>query len=136
MTSDVKTIEDSSSIREAALLMTKSKIGSVVVTRRGKPVGIITEGDISRAVAKKLDAEKVMLKSVMSHPLLTSRREMRAEEAAKLMADSKVKKLPVVEDGKIIGIVTQSDIVAASFELVTSLKEMVSARYRPPDFEA
>lgn len=68
MTSDVKTIEDSSSIREAALLMTESKIGSVVVTRRGKPVGIITEGDISRAVAKKLDAEKVMLKSVMSHP--------------------------------------------------------------------
>lgn len=61
---------------------------------------------------------------------------MRAEEAAKLMADSKVKKLPVVEDGKIIGIVTQSDIVAASFELVTSLKEMVSARFRPPDFEA
>ena len=60
---------------------------------------------------------------------------MRVEEAAKLMAEVHVKKLPVVDYGRLVGMVTQTDIVAASFSLVTSLKEMVRARYSPPDFE-
>ena len=135
MTSKVKTIEGSATILEAALLMEKSGIGCLVVTRRKSPVGIITEGDISRSVARRLDVEKVRLRSIMSQPLISAKREMRVEEAAKLMADSKVKKLPVVDSGKLVGMVTQTDIVGASFSLVTSLKEMVRARYSPPDFE-
>jgi acetoin utilization protein AcuB len=71
----------------------------------------------------------------MGKPLITAKREMRVEEAAKLMAESHVKKLPVVDYGRLVGMVTQTDIVAASFSLVTSLKEMVRARYSPPDFE-
>lgn len=134
MTRGAKTIEGPSSIHEAALLMDESKIGSLIVTIRGEPAGIVTEGDISRAVARSVDVKKASVESIMSHPLITCKRETRAEEAAKLMADSKVKKLPVVEDGKLIGIVTQTDVVAASFDLVTSLKEMVRARYRPPEF--
>jgi predicted transcriptional regulator len=51
------------------------------------------------------------------------------------MASSGIKKLPVMEGGKLVGIVTQTDIVGTSFALVTSLKEMVQARYRPPDFQ-
>jgi signal-transduction protein with cAMP-binding, CBS, and nucleotidyltransferase domain len=57
------------------------------------------------------------------------------EEAAKLMAEKQVKKLLVIEGGNLLGIVTQTDIVASSFDLVTSLKEMVRSRYRPPDFQ-
>jgi len=135
MSSKVKTIEGSSPVLEAAILMEKSKIGSLVITSRGVPVGIVTEGDISRAVAKRLDVAKVQAKSIMGKPLITAKREMRVEEAAKLMADSHVKKLPVVDYGRLVGMVTQTDIVAASFSLVTSLKEMVRARYSPPDFE-
>lgn len=135
MTRKVKTLDVSSRIIEAALLMDKSKIGSVVITHRGTPVGIITEGDISRAVARKLDAEKTRVRSIMSQPLITAKREMRIEEAAKIMADSNVKKLPVLDYGRLVGMVTQTDIVGASFSLVTSLKEMVRARYVPPDFE-
>jgi len=135
MTSKVKTIDRLATVIEAALLMDKSKIGSLVVTGRGVPVGIVTEGDISRAVARKLDVSTVRLETIMGKPLITAKREMRVEEAAKLMADSHVKKLPVVDYGKLVGMVTQTDIVAASFSLVTSLKEMVRARYSPPDFE-
>lgn len=135
MTSKVKTAEGTATVLEAAVLMERSKIGSLVITSRGVPVGIVTEGDISRAVAKKLNVEKVTLKSIMGQPLITAKREMRIEEAAKLMADSKIKKLPVVDYGKLVGVVTQTDIVGASFSLVTSLKEMVRARYTPPDFE-
>jgi CBS domain-containing protein len=135
MTRKVKTLDASSTILDAALLMEKSKIGSVVVTSRKSPVGIITEGDISRAVARRLDCENLKLKEVMSQPLITAKREMRIEEAAKLMAESNVKKLPVLDYGRLVGMVTQTDIVGASFSLVTSLKEMVRARYSPPDFE-
>ena len=59
----------------------------------------------------------------------------RVEVAAKIMADNGIKKLPVMEAGKLVGIITQTDIVNSSFALITSLKEMVKARYRPPDFE-
>jgi CBS-domain-containing membrane protein len=52
-----------------------------------------------------------------------------------MMADAGVKKLPVLDEGKLVGILTQTDIVNSSFALVTSLKEMVQARYRPPDFQ-
>ncbi len=135
MSSKVKTIEGSSSILEAAVLMDKSRIGSLVIIGRGGPVGIVTEGDISRAVAKRLEVAKVHVESIMSKPLITAKREMRVEEAAKLMADSHVKKLPVVDYGRLVGMVTQTDIVGASFSLVSSLKEMVRARYSPPDFE-
>lgn len=96
---------------------------------------MVTEGDISRAVAKRLNPDKVPMKSIMSRPLVTAKREMRIEEAAKLLVDSDVKKLPVVENGTLVGIITQTDIVGASFDLVTYLKEMVRARYRPPDFQ-
>ena len=135
MTQNLKTIDGSSTIFEAALLMTKSKIGSVVVTNRSNPTSIVTDGDISRAIAKGLDPKKTSLKSIMHKPLITATREMRVEEAAKLMATSNIKKLPVVEEGKLIGMVTQTDIVGSTFDLVTSLKEMVRARYRPPDFQ-
>jgi len=135
MTRKVKTLDASSTILDAALLMDKSKIGSVVVTNRGSAVGIITEGDISRAVARRLDCDNLKLKEIMSHPLITAKREMRIEEAAKLMAEANVKKLPVLDYGRLVGMVTQTDIVGASFSLVTSLKEMVRARYSPPDFE-
>jgi predicted transcriptional regulator len=71
----------------------------------------------------------------MSKKLITVSPNLRVEEAAKLMAEKQVKRLPVLEEGGVVGIVTQTDIVASSFDLVTSLKEMVRARYRPPDFQ-
>ena len=52
-----------------------------------------------------------------------------------VLASHGIKKLPVMESGKLVGMLTQTDIVDSSFALVTSLKEMVRARYRPPDFQ-
>lgn len=107
----------------------------MVVMERGRLTGILTEGDVSRAIAGGLDPDKATVKKVMSKSLITVSPRSRVEEAARLMAGKKVKKLPVVEDGSVVGMVTQTDIVAASYDLVTSLKEMVRARYRPPDFK-
>jgi CBS domain-containing protein len=134
MTRRVRTISSDASISDAAKAMAKWKIGSLVILHAGAPVGILTEGDISRFVAKGLDPDSNPV-SVARKKLVTVTPGERIEVAAKTMADAGVKKLPVIDDGKLVGILTQTDIVNSSFALVTSLKEMVQARYRPPDFE-
>ena len=135
MSRKVETIEHSATISQAAVRMAKLKIGSLVVLEKSKPAGVLTEGDVSRAVAKGLDVKKIIVKLIMGKPLITTTEDVRVEEAAKVMASSRIKKLPVLDGGKLIGIVTQTDIVGSSFDLVTALKEMVRARYRPPDFQ-
>jgi CBS domain-containing protein len=134
MTRRVRKVDSSETIKDAAKAMSRWKIGSLVITSGDKPIGIITEGDISRSVAKGLDLS-TRLSGFENKKLVTVSPDVRVEAAAKLMSETRVKKLPVMEDGKLVGILTQTDIVNSSFSLVTSLKEMVQARYRPPDFE-
>ena len=135
MTRKVRTIRPNSSLKQAASLMAKLRNGSLIVMDKSGPQGIITEGDISRAIAKGLDPTKDRVSSITSKPLITIAGDLRVEEAARVTTSAGVKKLPVVEKGKLTGIITQTDIVGSSFELVTALKEMVRARYRPPDFQ-
>jgi CBS domain-containing protein len=134
MTRRVRTIEGDSTVAEAAKAMAKWRIGALVIVDGGKPTGMLTEGDISRLVAKGLDPRKTPA-SICRKKLVTVAPSERVEVAAKTMADAGVKKLPVLDEGKLVGILTQTDIVNTSFALVTSLKEMVQARYRPPDFQ-
>ncbi len=134
MTRRVKTVDSKSSIVDAAKVMARLGIGALVVVKGETPTGIITEGDISRLVAKGVDPATTPV-SVGKKKLVMVAPSERIEVAAKMMAEAGVKKLPVVEDGRLVGMLTQTDIVNSSFALVTSLKEMVRARYRPPDFE-
>ena len=134
MSRNVKTVGSDATILDAAKSMAKWKIGSLVIMEGTTPVGIITEGDVSRTVAKGLEPARTPV-TIGKKPLVSTPPEERVEVAAKKMADAGIKKLPVMEDGKLVGIITQTDIVGSSFALVTSLKEMVQARYRPPDFQ-
>jgi CBS domain-containing protein len=134
MTRHVRTIAGGSSVSDAAKAMAKWKIGSLVIVEGDKPTGMLTEGDVSRLVAKGLDPRTTAV-TIGRKKLVTVSPDERIEVAAKTMADAGVKKLPVLEEGKLVGILTQTDIVNSSFALVTSLKEMVQARYRPPDFQ-
>jgi CBS domain-containing protein len=134
MTRRVRTIRADATISDAAKAMVRRKIGSLVIMDGDSPVGILTEGDISRFVARGLDPKSTPA-SAARKKLITVSPAERIEVAAKIMADADVKKLPVMDEGKLVGILTQTDIVNSSFALVTSLKEMVRARYRPPDFE-
>jgi len=134
MTRHVRTIGEGSTISAAAKVMARWKIGALVIVDGDKPTGILTEGDVSRLVAKGLDPRTTPA-TIGRKKLVTVAPDERIEVAAKTMADAGVKKLPVIEEGKLVGILTQTDIVNSSFALVTSLKEMVQARYRPPDFQ-
>jgi len=134
MTRHVRTMGEESTISDAAKVMAKWKIGALVIVEGDKPTGMLTEGDVSRLVAKGLDPRTTPV-TIGRKKLVTVSPEERIEVAAKTMAEAGVKKLPVLEGGKLVGILTQTDIVNSSFALVTSLKEMVQARYRPPDFQ-
>ncbi|MDG6900583.1 MAG: CBS domain-containing protein [Nitrososphaerota archaeon] len=134
MSRRVRSISSTSNVLGAARQMSRRKIGCVVIVKGQRPVGIITEGDVSKAVARGLDPAKTAV-GFQRKKLITIGPDERLEEAAKVMATHGIKKLPVMEGGKLVGIVTQTDIVGSSFDLVTSLKEMVRARYRPPDFQ-
>jgi CBS domain-containing protein len=134
MTPKVRVVPTTATVTDAAKVMAKWKIGSLVIMRGKKPVGIITEGDVSKCVAMGLNPAKTPV-AYRKKKLVTIGPEVQLEVAAKVMASALVKKLPVMDGEELVGMLTQTDIVDSSFALVTSLKEMVRARYRPPDFE-
>ena len=134
MTRGVRTIDPDETVQAAARSMESSNLGSLIVAaKRGrKPLGIVTEGDVSRAVARKIDPEKASVKTIMSKKLVTIGPRKTVEEAARTMTNAGIKKLPVVERGEIVGMVTQTDIVAASSGFISILKEMVAGSSSTP----
>ncbi len=108
-------IKGDATVLEAAREMRGEKVGSVIVVKNGKPAGILTESDIlKKIVAEEKDASKIKVKDVMSAPLITISPNEKVEKALKLFGDNRIRRLPVVENGKLVGIVTERDIVQFS----------------------
>jgi CBS domain-containing protein len=112
MTKDVVSIESSAPIKEAAELMDKHDIGCLIVMNKGKPVGIVTERDmLKRVLLQFRDPRITRVGDIMSTPLIASSPETELREAMKLMNKRRIKKLPVVEDGLVIGLLTLTDVI-------------------------
>jgi len=112
MSHPVIAIDENATIEEAGKIMGKKYIGSLIVTRAGKPVGIFTERDlITKVIAKGLDFREFKVKDAMSRHLFVARPSISVDEAVKIMARGKFRRLPVEEGGKIIGIFTASDLI-------------------------
>jgi CBS domain-containing protein len=106
------TIEEDASVTEASKMMVDNDRGSVVVTRSGATVGILTERDIlKRVVAKSLQSDSVKVKDVMSQSPVTVDKETPLREAIDLMNRKGVRRMLVTEKGRIVGIFTLRDIV-------------------------
>lgn len=112
MSKNVKTAEETASLFEIASMMKKFNISTVIITQRGKPIGIITERDMAQKVAARaLDVKKVQAKEVMSSPLQGIQPETNIYYAHSMMQKEGFKKLPVMDGrGNLVGIVTQTDI--------------------------
>lgn len=124
MIKEVISIDLEASVKDAANLMAQKGIGSLVVTKERKPVGIITERDLlSRVMATGKNAEATMVKAIMSKPLICGNPEMNADEAARFMANKKIKKLPIVEDGQLIGMMTLTDLCTVQPDLSKVIEE-------------
>jgi len=112
MTPAVKTVERYASVLEATKIMEDMLLGALVVVERSRAVGIITERDvIHRVVNAGLDPKRTAVSEVMSSPLVTITPEASIEKAAQLMVEKRIKKLPVLKDGRLVGIITATDIV-------------------------
>ena len=129
MTEDPRSIGKSVSVVEAARLMREQDIGSLPITDDEKLVGMITDRDITtRVVAEAADPKVTSVGDVYSRDLISVAPDNDLEEALGLMARHQVRRLPVVEDGRLVGIVAQADIALSENETKTGeLVEAISA---------
>lgn len=129
MRRNVKTVRTDDSVHAAVLKMNKFQIGSVIVTNNGRAVGIITERNIlERIVEPRLDPATIWAKDIMSSPLVTVDPNDTVDEAAKIMAQKRIKKLPVVDGDKVVGVISTSDIVRANPTQIGILEELLRVR--------
>ena len=129
MTQDPRSIARSASVAEAALLMREGDIGSLPITDDEKLVGMITDRDITtRVVAEAGDPKATSVGEVYSGDLISVEPDKDLEEALRLMARHQIRRLPVVENGRLVGIVAQADIALRANETETGqLVEAISA---------
>ncbi len=132
MVEDVVTVDSDEPVIEAVKLMNKNEIGCLVVTRRGKTVGIVTERDLlKRVLAKMRDPIKTKVRQVMTKPLIVGDPNMDLEDATKLMFERNIKKLPVIEGRRLIGLVSLTDIARFQPQMMKILKKL-AAQHEPP----
>jgi len=109
----VITVGPNDGVLEAARLMREKDVGSVVVVRGGKPVGILTDRDITvRVVADGRDGGATRVEDVMTGGVITATEDIRAAELVKLIDDYGIRRIPIVDaDGMLTGIITLDDIL-------------------------
>lgn len=119
MSRPIITEDEETPVNRIAKDMDKLKIGSVVITKKGEAAGIITERDIAlKVLLKDKRAGEVKAKEIMSAPIVTIEPEVSVEEACKLAAKKRIKRLPVVENGVLVGIVSIRDLLTRRPEYV------------------
>jgi len=122
----VVTVEESSTGYNIVREMMNRDIGCIVVTRGSDVVGIVTKGDILReTIMKKADPQRTLASEIMSRPVVKIEPETTLEEATEVMSKNSVSKLPVVKDGKLIGIVTYSDLIRKKGRKTLSKKDEI-----------
>ncbi len=111
MKTNIAQVDQERSVLDAAKLMKKRNIGNVLVVEKKQPIGILTESDIlKKVVAESKNAKDIKVKEVMSTPVIVIDPYVSLEEAMKTMGKCNVRRLPVIENNELIGIITLKDI--------------------------
>jgi CBS domain-containing protein len=117
MTSNPKSCETSTTVVEAARVMAQEDVGPVPVVEGERVVGIVTDRDIVvRVVAEGRDPNSTTIGEIASSDLVTVEPDTNLDEALRLMAQNQVRRLPVVERERLVGIVAQADVARAADE--------------------
>lgn len=122
------------SLADAAHKMWTQQTGSLLVMEEDHLLGIVTERDLLKAVANGKDPAKVPLKDVMSTEIITIGPQTRLKEAAKIMATKWIRHLPVVDSGRVVGIISQRDLTGVLAEALNepeALHQLVEASALP-----
>ena len=112
MTCPTITEDEDALVAKLLRSMKLSGIGSVVVTKEGEPVGIVTDRDIViKVIMKGKDLNKVKAKEIMSSPLITIESDASLGHACKFLIEHGIRRLPVIEDEELVGMVSLKNIV-------------------------
>jgi CBS domain-containing protein len=132
MTENPRSIAASASVVEAARLMREEHIGSLPITEDERLVGMITDRDITtRVVAEAANPKTTSVGDVYSRHLISVEPDKDLDDALQLMARHQVRRLPVVESGRLVGIVAQADIALTFRGNETKTGELVEAISEP-----
>ena len=117
---DVFEIDGGASVFEAVQLMVEMNTGSLLVTEGGEITGIVTERDYLRRVTLEGRAEReTAVREIMSSPLVVASPQSTVDECMALMTDRRIRHVPVVEEGKVVGLVSIGDLVKFKSKLQT-----------------
>lgn len=126
MVKQVVTVTTQDTITRAAWLMQEYNVGSVVVMDDGFVTGILTDRDIVvRCVSKDHDTSKCLVYHHMSSPVIKESPETDIIDAARMMGDTHIKRLPVVDHGRLAGLASSSDIARSTDELIHELHDVL-----------
>ena len=130
MNHDIVCITPDVFVQEAAKTMTKYKIGGlVVVDEKEKLIGMVTERDIlSKIVAKDEDPAILRVSDIMTKDPVTIQNDDEVDEAVELMVKNKIKKIPVLHEEKIVGIITTSDIIVIQPKMIAKLCDLLQVK--------
>lgn len=111
MTTNPVCLAANATVRQAALAMRDKSIGDVIVEKDGKACGIVTDRDIAiRAIADGKDPAKTDLESICSMDIVCMTPDQSVEDAVRIMKEKSLRRLPIVENGRIVGIVSLGDL--------------------------
>lgn len=126
MTKEPRVVRRDTSVQEVVATMSKYDISSVIVVQEKRPVGMITHKDIiSKIVQSRIPPDAVKAIEIMSSPVVTISEDASIDEAARLMAKKRIKKLAVTRDNELVGILTSSDLVRTEPKLTRLLEELL-----------
>jgi len=114
MSSPVVTVDIDSKVIDAVKIMARKKIGSIIIMEGDKAIGIVTERDLlERVLGEGKDPSEVVMREVMSSPLISIGKNTAILEAMRKMRHHNIRRLTVIEEDQLIGIVTERDILKA-----------------------
>ena len=126
MVKDIVSVEEKVNTRKAVEIMNKHEIGCLIVVKKGKPTGILTERDmLTRVLVESKDPNKTEVREVMSSPIVVGNPQMDIEEAIRLMFKRNIKKLPIVDGDHLVGLVTLTDLIRSK-KIVKILQQLRS----------
>lgn len=113
-------------LREAAKVMGEMNMGSLIVMEEEKILGIVTSTDILKAIGDGKDPDKVTIGEIMSKNVITIQADEPLDKAVDIMVKNKIKKLPVLMNERLVGIITVSDIAIVEPKIIASLATLIS----------